>query len=73
MTGVGAGERRLRAGVFDCLEQGIAILETVVENAPGVSGPQIDLGIALILANEDLVGVDDESLVFTIGKTFDLD
>ena len=29
------------------LEQGIAVLETVVANAPGVSGPQIDLGIAL--------------------------
>lgn len=29
------------------LEQGIAVLETVVESAPGVSGPQIDLGIAL--------------------------
>jgi Flp pilus assembly protein TadD len=29
------------------LEQGIAVLETVVENAPGVSGPQVDLGIAL--------------------------
>lgn len=29
------------------LEQGIVILETVVDNAPGVSGPHIDLGIAL--------------------------
>ena len=29
------------------LDQGIVVLETVVENAPGVSGPQIDLGIAL--------------------------
>ena len=29
------------------LEQGIAILETIVESAPGVSGPQIDLGVAL--------------------------
>ena len=29
------------------LDQGIDVLETVVENAPGVSGPQIDLGIAL--------------------------
>ena len=29
------------------LEQGIALLETVVESAPGVSGPQVDLGIAL--------------------------
>jgi uncharacterized protein (TIGR02001 family) len=32
----------------------------------------IDLGIALILANDDLIGDDDESLVFTIGKSFDL-
>ena len=31
-----------------------------------------DFGIALILANEDLIGDDDESLVFTIGKSFDL-
>jgi Flp pilus assembly protein TadD len=29
------------------LDQGIAVLETVVASAPGVSGPQIDLGIAL--------------------------
>ena len=29
------------------LDQGIVVLESVVENAPGVSGPQIDLGIAL--------------------------
>ena len=34
---------------------------------------EIDFGIALILANEDLVGNDgDESLIFTIGKSFDL-
>ena len=39
----------------------------------GTTVSEIDLGIALILANEDLIGVDDESLVFTIGKTFDLD
>ena len=39
----------------------------------GTSVSDIDLGIALILANDDLVGNDgDESLVFTIGKTFDL-
>ena len=31
----------------DNLEQGIALLETIVESAPGISGPQIDLGIAL--------------------------
>ena len=38
----------------------------------GTTVSDIDLGIALILANDDLVGDDDESLVFTIGKTFDL-
>ena len=32
----------------------------------------IDFGISLILANDDLVGNDDESLIFTIGKSFDL-
>jgi Flp pilus assembly protein TadD len=29
------------------LEQGIVVLQTVVDNAPSVSGPQVDLGIAL--------------------------
>ena len=38
----------------------------------GTTVSEIDLGIALILANDDLIGQDDESLVFTIGKTFDL-
>ena len=38
----------------------------------GTTVSEIDLGIALILANEDLIGQDDESLVFTIGKSFDL-
>jgi uncharacterized protein (TIGR02001 family) len=33
---------------------------------------ELDIGLAAILANDDLVGVDQESLVFTIGKTFDL-
>jgi len=32
----------------------------------------IDFGVALIFANEDLVGDNDESLIFTIGKSFDL-
>ena len=31
-----------------------------------------DAGVALILANDDLVGDDEESLVFTIGKSFDI-
>jgi hypothetical protein len=32
----------------------------------------LDLGVALILANDDLIGEADESLVLTIGKSFDL-
>lgn len=32
----------------------------------------IDLGIAAIFANEDLSGSSDESLILTIGKSFDL-
>jgi len=32
----------------------------------------VDLGIAAIFANEDLVGSSDESLVLTISKSFDL-
>jgi uncharacterized protein (TIGR02001 family) len=38
----------------------------------GATVADIDLGIALIFANEDLVGDDEESIVFTIGKSFDL-
>ena len=38
----------------------------------GTTVSDIDLGIALILANDDLIGQDDESLVFSIGKSFDL-
>jgi len=33
---------------------------------------EIDVGIAAIFANEDLVGENEESLFLTIGKTFDL-
>jgi len=33
---------------------------------------EIDLGVALIFANDDLVGDKEESLIFTIGKSFDL-
>ena len=38
----------------------------------GTSLADFDLGVALIFANDDLVGDDEESLVFTIGKSFDL-
>ena len=38
----------------------------------GTTIAEIDFGISLILANDDLIGEDDESLVFSIGKTFDI-
>ena len=31
----------------------------------------LDIGLSLIFANEDLVGISEESAVFTIGKSFD--
>ena len=39
----------------------------------GTTFSEVDIGIALILANDDLIGDEDETLVFTIGKSFDLD
>ena len=39
----------------------------------GTTFSEVDLGIALILANDDLIGDEDETLVFTIGTSFDLD
>ena len=33
---------------------------------------EIDFGVALIFANDDLVGDEEESLVFTVGKSFEL-
>jgi uncharacterized protein (TIGR02001 family) len=38
----------------------------------GTTVSDIDLGLSLIMANDDLIGAADESLVFTIGKTFDI-
>ena len=38
----------------------------------GTTVSDIDLGVSLILANDDLLGDEDESLLFTIGKSFDL-
>jgi uncharacterized protein (TIGR02001 family) len=32
---------------------------------------EVDLGLSLILANDELVGESEESLVFSVGKTFD--
>ncbi len=38
----------------------------------GTTVAELDVGVALIFANDDLIGEADESLVFTIGKGFDL-
>jgi len=39
----------------------------------GTTLAEIDFGLALILADDDLLGgEDDQSLIFTIGKSFDL-
>ncbi|MDJ0709631.1 MAG: TorF family putative porin [Woeseiaceae bacterium] len=38
----------------------------------GTTVAEIDLGVAVILANDDLVGDEEESIVFTLGKSFDL-
>lgn len=38
----------------------------------GTTIAEFDVGLTLILANDDLIGEDDESLVFTLGKSFDL-
>ncbi len=43
-----------------------------VELGYGTSIAEIDLGVSLIFSNEDLVGEDDEAIVFTVGKAFDL-
>ena len=43
-----------------------------VELGYGTTVSEIDLGVALIFANSDLVGDDTEEIVFTIGKSFDL-
>ncbi len=38
----------------------------------GTTIAEIDFGLSLIFSNEKLVGADDEAIVFTIGKSFDL-
>ena len=38
----------------------------------GTSVAEIDVGVSVIFANDDLVGDDEESIVFTLGKSFDL-
>ena len=42
-----------------------------VEVGYGATVAEIDLGISIIFANKDLMGVSDESAVFSIGKSFD--
>jgi hypothetical protein len=43
-----------------------------IEAGFGTTIAEFDVGIAAIFANDDLVGTDDESLVLTIGKSFEL-
>lgn len=43
-----------------------------VELGYGATVAEIDFGVSLIFANDDLVGDAEESIVFTIGKAFDL-
>ncbi len=38
----------------------------------GTTVADLDVGLAAIFANKDLIGSNDESLVFTIGKSFDI-
>ena len=38
----------------------------------GTTVAEVDVGLTLIFSNEDLVGENDEAIVFTIGKAFDL-
>lgn len=43
-----------------------------VELGYGTTVSDIDLGVALIFGNSDLLGESDEEIVFSIGKSFDL-
>ncbi|MBT8088162.1 MAG: TorF family putative porin [Gammaproteobacteria bacterium] len=43
-----------------------------IELGYGTTISDIDFGVSLIFANDDLIGDEDESLIFTIGKSFDL-
>jgi uncharacterized protein (TIGR02001 family) len=38
----------------------------------GTTVSEIDLGVHVVISDDDLVGDGDESIMFTIGKTFDL-
>ena len=43
-----------------------------IELGYGFTVAELDIGFSAILANDDLVGDDEEALVFTIGKSFEL-
>jgi len=43
-----------------------------IELGYGTTVSDIDLGVNLIFSNEDLIGENDEAIVFTIGKSFDI-
>jgi uncharacterized protein (TIGR02001 family) len=43
-----------------------------IELGWGKTVAEIDIGVSLIFANDDLVGEAEESIVFTIGKSFDI-
>ncbi len=43
-----------------------------IEVGYGTTIAEIDFGVSLIHANDDLIGDEDETLIFTIGKGFDL-
>jgi uncharacterized protein (TIGR02001 family) len=38
----------------------------------GTTVADVDVGLTLIFSNEDLVGENDQAIIFTIGKSFDL-
>jgi len=43
-----------------------------VEVGYGTTVAEIDVGVALIFSNKELVGENDEAVVFTVGKSFDI-
>ena len=43
-----------------------------VELGYGTTVAKIDVGVALIFSNKDLVGENDEAVVITVGKSFDI-
>ncbi len=43
-----------------------------VELGYGTTIAELDVGLSLIFSNSDLVGESDEAVVFTIGKSFDI-